>query len=721
MKSEGLGIISRREFLELTGSGLLLVFTVDFSAWAQEPARLPSGRGGYPSDFNAYLHIAPDGRVTCLVGKVELGQGSMTALPQLLAEELDVPLSMVDIVMGDTDICPWDMGTFGSLSIRQFGPVLKAASAEARAILLQLASEKLQVPADRLVARAGVVSDASDASKHVSYGELAVGKKIERRLDKPAALKPVTAYTVVGKSAARRDGIEKVTGKAHYAGDIVPPGALHARIIRPPAHGATLTSVDTKAAAAVPGVIIVELRDAQGSATGPALIAALHPHRDEADRARDLIKASFDPPAPGVNDVSIFDHLVKNAPAGQNVGSSGNVEEGTRLSKSTFDHTYLNSYVAHAPVETHSAAAAFEGDRVTIWASTQAPFSVKSQVAAALKIPADQVHVVMPPYVGGGFGGKTSGPQAVEAALLARKVGKPVRVIWDRAEEFFYDTFRPAAVVKIASGIDEGGKINVWDYEAYCAGDRDAKQFYDVPHQRTISHGGWQGNQPAGLHPFGVGPWRAPSVNTHTFARESHIDVMAAKAGLDPVAFRLKNLVDPRMRRVLEAATKRFGWVPRPSPSGRGVGVACAIYSGTYVAACLELAVDKATGRVQPVRVVCAQDMGVVVNPDGARQQMEGCVTMGLGYALTEEVRFSDGKVLDQNFDSYELPRFSWVPRIETILIDEPNVPASGGGEPPIVCMGAVVANAIFDAAGARLLQLPMTPARIKAALAKAT
>ncbi len=719
MTGQGLDTISRRAFLEMTGSGLLLVFTVDFPAWAQEPAQLPSGRPGYPTDFNAYLHIAPTGRVTCLVGKVELGQGAMTSLPQLLAEELDVTLDMVDILMGDTDLCPWDMGTFGSLSIRMFGPVLKAAASEARTILLQLASEKLGVPADRLATRAGIVTDSADPARKVTYGDLAQGRKIERHLQAKPALKPASSYQVVGTSAPRRDGLEKVTGQAKYAGDIVPAGVLHARIVRPPAHGATLTALDTKAAAAVPGVTIVDMTGQPGSMTGPGIVAVLHAHRDQADKARDLITATFERPAPGEDDVTIFDHLVKAAPPGQLVHESGTLAEGRRMAATVFEETYLNSYVAHAPIETHSAAAAFDGDRVVVWASTQAPFTIKAQVAQALRIPADKVHVKMPPYVGAGFGGKTSGPQAVEAALLAQKVGKPVRVVWDRAEEFFYDTFRPAAVVKIASGLDEAGRIALWDYEVFCAGDREAKQFYDVPHQRTVSHGGWQGSQPAGLHPFGVGPWRAPSVNTNTFARESQIDIMAAKAGVDPVAFRMNNLGDPRMRRVLEATVKRFGWVPGPAPSGRGVGVACGIYSGTYVAVCAELTVDKATGHVQVARLVSAQDMGVVVNPDGARQQMEGCLTMGLGYALTEEVHFKDGAVLDENFDTYELPRFSWVPRIETILIDEPSVPASGGGEPPIVCMGAVIANAIFDAVGARLRQLPMTPARIKEALPK--
>ncbi len=227
------------------------------------------------------------------------------------------------------------------------------------------------------------------------------------------------------------------------------------------------------------------------------------------------------------------------------------------------------------------------------------------------------------------------------------------------------------------------------------------------------------GGNPPDLHPFAIGPWRAPSVNTNTFARESHIDMLAAKAGADPLEFRLSHLSDKRMIRVLEAAAKQFGWKPGRAPSGRGVGVSCGIYSGTYVATMAQVAVDKGTGHVQVERVVCAEDQGVTVSPDGSRQQIEGCITMGLGYALTEEVRFTDGEIFDRNFDSYELPRFSWLPKIETILIENSETPASGCGEPPIINMGAVVANAIYDATGARLLQLPMTPARVKEAIGK--
>jgi CO/xanthine dehydrogenase Mo-binding subunit len=291
-----------------------------------------------------------------------------------------------------------------------------------------------------------------------------------------------------------------------------------------------------------------------------------------------------------------------------------------------------------------------------------------------------------------------------------------VQVAWTRAEEFFYDTFRPAAVVKIKAGVSEAGLIAFWDYSEYFAGDRGAAQFYNIPHHRTMAYGSaWGAGR--GAHPFATGPWRAPGNNTNTFARESHIDMLAAQAGLDSVEFRLKNLQDSKMRRVLEAVAKKFGWSPAKAPSGRGYGVACGMDAGTYVAHMAEVEVDKSTGRVRVKRVACAQDMGLCVNPEGARLQMEGAITMGMGYALSEEVHFTGGEIHDANFDTYTIPHFSWLPEIETIIIDANDAPAQGGGEPAIIGMGAVVANAVFDATGARLRQLPMTPERIKAAL----
>jgi len=323
------------------------------------------------------------------------------------------------------------------------------------------------------------------------------------------------------------------------------------------------------------------------------------------------------------------------------------------------------------------------------------------------------VHVLTP-YVGGGFGGKNSDPQAVEAVKLAKITGKPVQVVFTRAEEFFYDAFRPAGVVRIKSGIDSAGKICLWDYSVYSSGSRSSEQFYDVPHNVLRTYGQGMGSE-SKLHPFATGPWRAPGALVNVFARESQIDIMAAKVKVDPLEFRLNNTSDKRMRSVLEAAAEKFGWKKAALPSG--YGIACGIDSETYVALILEISVDKASGRVKVKRVVAAQEMGIVINPEGARMQMEGCIMMGLGYTFTEDVSFKGGDILTRSLSSYELPRFSWLPEIETILVKNDEIGPKGGGEPAIVPVGAAVANAIFDATGARIFRLPLTPDRVKQAL----
>ena len=334
-----------------------------------------------------------------------------------------------------------------------------------------------------------------------------------------------------------------------------------------------------------------------------------------------------------------------------------------------------------------------------------------------LGLPEDKVRVITP-FVGGGFGGKGSSSQGVQAARLARHVGLPVQVFWTREDEFFWDTYRPAAIVKIRSGLQADGAPAFWDYRVYYAGARGSEQPYAIPHHRTVAHSrGWSG--PPGSHPFATGAWRAPAANTNAFAREQHIDIMARGAGVDPLAFRLQHCSQPKFLGVLKAAAKQFGWKPGSGSDGRGVGVACGIDADTVVATMAEVEVDRASGRVSVKRVVCAQDMGLVVNPAGATIQVEGCITMGLGYALTEEQHFRGGEILDLNFDRYELPRFSGLPRIETVLIDSQDPEPHGGGEPAIITMGAVIANAIFDAVGVRLFELPMTPTRVKAALDK--
>jgi nicotinate dehydrogenase subunit B len=689
--------LTRRELLKVMGGGIIILVVGD-ELFAQRRGR------ELPTDFNAFLRVGEDGKVTCFTGKIEMGQGAITSLAQELAEELDVSLDSVQMVMGDTDLCPWDAGTFGSMTTRFFGPPLRAAAAEARAVLLSLASDKLGAPAEDLTVQNGVWYRRSDRTAHVSYAELTKGQRIVRHVN--AEVKRPAQFKVIGTPQLRRDAREKVTGEAKFSADIQVPGMLYASILRPPAHGAKLKSVDVSGARTVKGAQVVQDDD---------LVAALHERPDEAARALAKVKAEFTPSSSTTNDVTIFDHLLKVAPEGEVAASEGDVKKGEARAVEVFERTYLNSYVAHAPIEPHAAVVQIEGGKARVWASTQTPFGAKEEVAKALGIPADRVRVT-PPFVGGGFGGKSRNLQVVAAARLAKLTGRPVQVAWTRADEFFDDSFRPAAIVKIRSGLDGEGRIAFWDYHVYYAGTRGAEHFYDIPDSVTVGHGGGWGDGPE-THPFATGAWRAPGNNTNTYARESQMDIMAAKAGVDPVQFRLRHLKDEKMRGVLSAAAEKFGWTSiNPSP-GRGCGVALGTDVGTYVATMAEAEVDKRTGAVQVKRLVAAQNMGLVVNPEGAKIQMEGCMTMGLGYALAEEIHFRNGEVLDLNFDTYHLPRFSWVPQIETLFVENRDEPVQGGGEPAIITMGGVIANAVYAACGARVLQLPMTPERVLAAM----
>jgi isoquinoline 1-oxidoreductase len=695
--------MDRRSFIKLFGGGVVVFVSLGPSALlAQE-------RRGYPTDFNAYLRIGEDGRVTVFSGKIEMGQGVMTSQAQMVAEDLGVALDSIEMVLGDTDQCPWDMGTFGSLTTRMFGPALRAAAAEARGVLTQLASERLGVPRDRLVVQNGVVSVKGEPGRSVSYGQLAKGQAIARTLDEKAVLRSVSEFAVMGLSPKRVDGRDKVTGAAKYAADIRRPGMLYARLLRPPAHGATLVKVDTSEAAKMNGVTVV---DQDG------LVAVLHADPEAASAALGRVRAEWTTAEPGANQEGIFEDLLKRAPSSEVKENKGDVTAAREAAAKKFQQTYKKGYVAHAPMEPHAAVAEVSNGKATIWASTQTPFPTRDHLAEVLGLEARNVRVITP-YVGGGFGGKSAGRQSEEAARLAKITGKPVQVAWTRAEEFFYDTFDPAAVVNIGSGVDTSGRITFWEYDVYFAGDRGSEVLYDVPSVRMRVFGGWRG-EGTSAHRFGVGPWRGPGANMNIWARESQIDIMAAATGTDPVEFRLRNLADERMKRVLKEAAAKFGWTPAAAPSRRGFGVACGTDAGSYVTLMAEVKVDETSGAIKVARVVCAQDMGIVVNPDGATMQVEGGVTMGLGYVLAEELRFSGGRIEDENFDTYELPRFSWVPRIETVLVRNEALAPQGGGEPSTVPMGAVIANAVFDATGARILRLPMTRDRVRTELARA-
>ena len=699
-KSSGM---KRRSFVKILGGGIF-VFFQPWDLSGIKDAALPQARS-LTKDYNAFLHIAPDGTVSCITGKVELGQGIITSLAQVMADDLNVPMEKVKMVMGDTDLCPYDAGTWGSLTIRQFGPAMRAATAEAKGVLLDLASAQLGVPASRLEVKDGIVYDQQSPGKKVSYGQLAKGRKLEKYLDVKPSPEDYKLFSVIGKPLKRTDSRLKVTGEAKYTGDLTLPGMVYARILRPPSHFAKLRSVDFSGAEAVEGTQV--LRDGD-------FIAVINVNKEKADEAVVKINAEYDFSEPNVNDETCYDRMT-GADSGVNVMSSGgDLEAGRNLSDKLFESEFRDPYVAHAPIETHTALARMEGDKLTVWASTQTPFGLQDALASELKMPLEKVRVIAP-FVGGGFGGKIAFQQGVEAARLTILAKKPVMLVWTREEEFFYDTFHPAGVYRIKSGIDNSGMIKYWDYKVFYGGTRGSEVIYDVPNFRRSSYSQKKGAAP--IHPVLTGAWRAPNANSNAFARESQIDIMAAAAGIDPLEFRLKNLKDEKMIGCLKALAEKAGYVPAKGPSGRGFGISCGTDAGTWVAMLAEVNVDKNTGQIKVVKVTCSQDMGMCVNPHGTVMQIEGCVMMGLGYTLTEETLFEGGNVKTRGFDANEIPRFSWMPKIETVIIDKMDQPPQGGGEPAIILVGASVANAVFDATGARLYRMPMTPARVLEAL----
>ena len=696
--------IDRRAFHQWVAGGIVVLFGL-----APSKSAFAASGPSYPEDFHAYLTIGDDGRVTVFSGKIEMGQGVMTSLAQMAAEELGVDLNSVDMVLGDTETCPWDMGTFGSLTSRVFGPALRAAAAEARRVIKTLAASRLGVTADSLLVESGVVSVIGDSSRRIGFADLAKDIAIIVSVDNATVLRSVDDFTVMGHSPVRLESVEKVTGGAKYAADIRVPGMLYARILRPPMHGATVTQVDMSSAEKLPGVVAIKHGD---------LIAVLHAEPDVAATALAQIHAQWSLPGAGLSQDNIFDHIVASAGDQKPVVARGDLSTASVVK--SFETVFQKGYVAHAPIEPHAALADVRHDGATVWASTQTPFPTRDAIAKAIGLDPKAVRVITP-LLGGGFGGKSAGGQAIEAALLSQICGMPVQVERTRAEEFFLDTFDPASVVKLSSSLDQNGRVSRWDYAVFGAGERGANPIYDIPNIRVLSAGGtsYGASHVEGLHPFAVGPWRGPGANMNVFATESQIDIMAAAAGVDPLAFRLKHILDPRMRAALQAAAKVFGWeAASVTPSGRGHGIACSSDAGSFVATMAEVRVDQASGEVTILRIVCAQDMGIVVNPEGAKMQIEGGLTMGLGYALSEEVRFRGGEVLDENFDTYHIPRFSRAPRVQAVLVENNNLAPQGCGEPAITTTGAVIANAVFDATGARMLRLPMTPGRITDAMA---
>ena len=683
----------RRDFLKKLGGGVVVVFSIGklslFEGWGQN-------RAEEQLNFNAYLRVKENGRVDCYTGKIEMGQGVITSLAQVLAEELEVSIYSVDMIMGDTELCPYDAGTWGSLTTRFADPVIRAAAAEAREILIGLAADHLGIAKDGLEVIDGTVFVKDEPSKKVTYAELTKGKKIIQSLKNKPEIKKHKDFKIIGKPVISLDAEAKVTGKAKYAGDIKLPGMVYASLVRPSVFGSKKLKVDASKLASFEGAELVEDKN---------LVAVVHNDPEMAYKAAMQIKVSWEEPQAKADHESIFQYLEDQISDHKVVEQNGSLETGKNMAKTIVQGDYQDGYKAHASIETHSATCYFKDGKLTMWASTQTPFGTREQLAKEFDMPLEKVHLKQI-FIGGGFGGKIYNDQALEAARIAKICGKPVQLVWTRREEFMYDKFRTAALVKITSAVDDYGKLNLWDFDIYCAGTRGTKLFYDAENNRTRM---FEDNK---IHPFGTGAWRAPGNNSTTFARESHIDVTAHAAGIDPLEFRLNNLKDERMKATLELAAETFDWKGN-KPAGHGFGIALGEDAGTTVAMIAEVYVDKATGMVQPIRVVCAQDMGQVVNPHGATVQSEGGITMGLGYALYEDIEFNGGNVLSKSFNNYEITRFSKTPEITCVFMDKMDDKPEGGGEPAIICVGGAIANAVFDACGARVTRMPITPERI--------
>jgi CO/xanthine dehydrogenase Mo-binding subunit len=694
--------VDRRAFLQTLGGGVLVCLCAP-AARAQAPAG-ESGRGGrgreLPRELAAWLHVGEDGRVTVFTGKVEMGQNIRTSLSQQVAEELRVPVDAINLVMGDTGLTPWDAGTFGSRTTPTMAPQLRAAAATARELLVDLAAQRWNEPRAALVAGGGRITDPA-TRQSLGYGELARGPGPLERLGKVAVLAPgqgaplapAAEWKIAGTPAAKVGGRSFVTGGHQYTSDLVRPGMLHGKVLRPAGFQATLVSLDTGRAAQIPGVKVVRDGD---------FVGAVAPDAGTAQRAIESLAAQWKV-APQPSNRELFDVLKQHEDAAGDAADAhvaGSVEQAAAAAEIRLAQTYTVEYIAHAPLEPRAAVAEWDGDRLTVWTGTQRPFAVRDELAEVLRIPADHVRVIVPD-TGSAYGGKHTADAAVEAARLARAAGKPVKLIWTREEEFTWGYFRPAGVIEVRSAARADGTLVAWEYHNYNSGGAAIGTPYEVANQRIQFH-------PA-RSPLRQGSYRGLAATANHFARESHMDELAHAAGIEPLRFRLKNLADPRLRAVYEAAAAKFGWGKRQPGAGAGFGIAGGTEKGGFVATCAEVEIE-AGGRPRLRRVVEAFECGAVVNPNGLRNQVEGAVVQAIGGALFEAVQFGDGRILNPRFAKYRLPRFTDVPRIEVVILDRKDLPSAGAGETPIVGLAPAIGNAIFAATGVRLRGLPLAP-----------
>jgi nicotinate dehydrogenase subunit B len=712
----------------------------------RNPSRNASGQaeaawGSRPTDqLDDWLAIESDGTVTAFSGKVELGTGTLTALAQIVAEELDVSMNRVRMVMGDTARTPNEGYTAGSMTIQSSGNTLRQAAAEARRFLLELASVQLDAPKSELVVNEGTVSVRGHVERNITYATLMGGKLFHRTVPQQGLVKRADSYRLVGTSTPRVDLPLKITGQPAFIQDLRVPDMLHGRVVRPPSEQAKFISMKEDSVRNVPGLVRIFHR---GNYVG-----VVTEREEQAILAAKLINVQWDekPTLPRMAD--LYKHLRALPTLEQLLTEPIDLETAFSYSVQQFHAEYFQPYQAHASIGPSCAVADVKPDEVTVWSSTSGPHPLRGALAQLLNMPEDKVHLIHVEGAGS-YGQNGSDDVAADAVILSQAVGKPVRVQWSREEEFIWEPKAPAMVMEIRAGLDAAGDIVAWDYHAWSpthvarprmaeqlltfqlmnsqkappprfsfGAERNARTNYTFLNQRVVIH--WIEDSPLRGSSF-----RSLGGAENTFANESFMDELAFAAHQDPAHFRLRYLKDQRCRDVLEAALEKAGWDSRPSPHPKqegvveGRGLAFARYENDQaIVACVAfVTVDTATGVVRVPRVVVAHDCGLIINPDGVKNQIEGNVIQSLSRALKEEVKFDEYRVTSVNWETYPILKFSEVPEIDIVLLNHPDQPALGAGEPSQVTTAAAVANAIFNATDARMRQIPFTPERVKAAL----
>jgi nicotinate dehydrogenase subunit B len=730
--------LTRRDFTAGLG-GIVVAFSLTPHSLAQQPPRLPGSLNNNRL-LSAWIAINTDGSATVFTGKVELGQGILTALTQIAAEELDLPLARIKMISGDTGRTPNEGQTAGSLSVEGSGTALRLAGAEVRAILIDLAAKKLGLPEDSLKVADGVIT-ASDGRK-IGYGDLAKDADLKREATGKVRPKPPAQHRLVGKSLPRVDLPAKVTGGAAFVQDLRLPGMLHGRIARPPQYGAQLEVFDEAKVRAMPGVVAV-VRD--GSFLGVAA-----EREEQAIRAAEALSASAKwqagPPLP--DPAKLYDEL-KALPTQDTVIS--NKEAPLATGAKVLEATYHRPYQAHASIGPSCAVAQLRDGQLTVWTHSQGVYPLRGTIARALGMKPPSIRCVHMEGAGC-YGHNGADDVALDAALLARAAnGRPVRVQWMRAEEFMWEPYGAAMTMRVKGAVADG-RIVDWSYDVWSqshnmrpgdpdginllsswyladakkpgparqanapnyAGDRNAVPTYDLPRQR-ITH-----------HLIKDNPLRTSALRTlggyaNVFAVESFMDELAAATGIDPVAFRLAHLKDPRERAVIEAVAKAADWKPGEKGDGtRGRGIGYARYKtvATYTAVIVEVEVDRASGRIKIPRAWTAVDAGLIISPDGLTNQIEGGLIQSASWTLHEQVHFDRNGIMSRDWASYPIMTMPDVPKVETVLLNRPNERPLGAGEASQGPTVAAIANAFAAATGRRLRDLPFDPARVKAALA---